>query len=67
MVFLQKWHPDKHAEEEREKATEEFKKISEAYSVLSNEQKRDHYDKYGTIEGSEDGMDMQGFMDDLMK
>jgi len=49
-----KWHPDKHKEEDRERATEEFKIISEAYSVLSNEKRRAYYDKNGTIEGADD-------------
>ena len=41
-----KWHPDKnnHQKEEAEKM---FKKISEAYSILSDNDKRNIYDKYG--------------------
>ena len=42
-----KFHPDKN---KSKKAEECFKKISEAYQVLSNEEKRKFYDKYGTEE-----------------
>jgi DnaJ-class molecular chaperone len=39
-----KYHPDRNQDP---KAAEEFKKISEAYAVLSNEEKRKVYDQYG--------------------
>jgi molecular chaperone DnaJ len=45
-----KLHPDKNndkSEEEKKKAEEEFKVVSEAYSVLSDPQKRKDYDRYG--------------------
>jgi DnaJ family protein A protein 2 len=45
-----KWHPDKWSngsEKEKQTAEENFKKISEAYSILSDQSKRDMYDKYG--------------------
>ncbi|XP_013785372.1 dnaJ homolog subfamily B member 6-like [Limulus polyphemus] len=41
-----KWHPDKNPDD-KEKAEFMFKKISEAYEVLSNEKKRRIYDQYG--------------------
>ena len=41
-----KWHPDKN-EDKKEIAAEKFKKINEAYSVLSDEKKKELYDKYG--------------------
>ena len=42
--------------ENKEAATEKFKAISEAYSVLSNEERRAYYDKHGfTKEDAEDG------------
>uniref|UniRef100_A0A8C4KW07 J domain-containing protein n=1 Tax=Equus asinus asinus TaxID=83772 RepID=A0A8C4KW07_EQUAS len=42
-----KWHPDKNPEN-KEEAERKFKEVAEAYEVLSNDKKRDTYDKYGT-------------------
>ena len=44
-----KHHPDKNPDDK--KAEEKFKEINEAYTVLSDEQKRKFYDQYGTAEG----------------
>lgn len=41
-----KWHPDKNSHQ-KEEAEKMFKKISEAYSILSDEEKRKIYDKFG--------------------
>ena len=41
-----KWHPDKNPDNQ-EAAGEIFKKIGEAYSVLSDGEKRQIYDQYG--------------------
>jgi molecular chaperone DnaJ len=41
-----KWHPDRNPESKQE-AEEKFRQASEAYSVLSDEQKRAVYDRYG--------------------
>jgi curved DNA-binding protein CbpA len=42
------WHPDKVKEEEdKEKAEAIFVKVSEAYAVLSDDEKRKIYDQYG--------------------
>ena len=42
-----KYHPDKVEESEKEEAEKKFIAVSEAYSVLSDEAKRNAYDKYG--------------------
>eukprot|EP00884_Botryococcus_braunii_P017249 jgi/Botrbrau1/4207/Bobra.0044s0011.1 len=54
-----KWHPDKNPDN-KEAATERFKKISEAYDVLSDPQKREVYDQYGE-EGLKNGGMPGGF------
>ncbi len=41
-----KYHPDKNAGDK--KAEKKFKEISAAYEVLGNEEKRRHYDTFGT-------------------
>jgi len=53
------WHPDKVAADKREEAEQRFIKISEAYSVLSDEEKRKIYDQYGKpgLEAHERGQD----------
>ena len=47
-------HPDKHPDE-KEKYEEKFKKINEAYSVLSDPQKKAQYDQFGSTDGSSGG------------
>ena len=42
-----KWQPDRHQDGGHEKAEEKFKQISEAYEVLSDQQKRKRYDQFG--------------------
>jgi molecular chaperone DnaJ len=44
-----KHHPDKHTDD-KEKNEEIFKRISEAYTVLSDADKRKHYDTFGTYD-----------------
>jgi molecular chaperone DnaJ len=44
-------HPDKNPGDKA--AEEKFKEISEAYSVLSDAQKRAYYDQYGTAPGAQ--------------
>ncbi|KAG7560046.1 HSP40/DnaJ peptide-binding [Arabidopsis thaliana x Arabidopsis arenosa] len=41
------WHPDKNPSTRRDEAEAKFKRISEAYDVLSDPQKRQIYDLYG--------------------
>ena len=49
-----KWHPDRWAtgtEEEKKTAEEKFKELNEAYSVLSDDEKRKNYDMFGDPNG----------------
>lgn len=46
-----KWHPDKNPQNASE-ASEMFRKISEAYEVLSDPVKRQEYDRYGMDQNS---------------
>jgi len=48
-ALAQQWHPDKHQQDskEQEAAAEKFKEISEAYSVLSDPEKKANYDLTG--------------------
>jgi curved DNA-binding protein len=47
--LAQKYHPDK-AKGNKKEAEAQFKKISEAYAVLSNAEKRKEYDDFGSQE-----------------
>jgi DnaJ family protein B protein 4 len=56
-----KWHPDRNGHQ-KELATENFKKISEAYEILSDPNKKDIYDQYG-MKGFEEGGGMHNYGD----
>ena len=50
------YHPDKQVDKtdsEKKKAEEKFKEITEAYSVLSDKNKREQYDSYETMGSSQ--------------
>lgn len=51
-----RYHPDKVSEEERVEAELKFKEVSHAYEILGDEEKRNHYDVYG----SSDDIPMNG-------
>lgn len=49
-------HPDKHAGDKSKET--EFKKLNEAYSILSDSDKRRNYDQFGTVDNSGPGPDI---------
>ncbi len=51
-----KYHPDKNKSEH---STEAFKKISHIFQILSNEEKKSFYDKYGPEEEVRERMHQQ--------
>ena len=61
-----KWHPDKHPPENKETATQKFKEIAEAFSVLSDPQKREMYDQYGKEGLSQQQPNMHN-MEDILR
>src|SRR6202011_4313448 len=56
-----KWHPDRNPENKPE-AEVRFRESTEAYSILSDPQKRQVYDTYGHsgLSGSSAGVDFSG-------
>ncbi len=58
-TLAKKWHPDRNPNNKTE-AEEKFKEIAEAYSVLSDEQKRQQYDQFGHAAVGGGGQDFHG-------
>ena len=62
-----KWHPDRHANEseaQKKEAEEKFKEIAEAYAVLSDPEKKQKYDRFGSVDGMPNmDFNMDGFGD----
>ena len=56
------FHPDRVPQEQKKAAEEKFKEISEAYAVLSDQQKRGLYDQYG-----HSGIDQKYAYEDIFK
>jgi len=54
-----KYHPDKNKEQD---TAERFKEISEAYAVLSDDEKRGHYDRFG-----HEGIDQNYSTEDIFR
>ena len=54
-------HPDKN-KDKREEAEAKFKKVTEAYGILSDEKKRKHYDLTGSTDDSDIGFGSMGGM-----
>jgi curved DNA-binding protein CbpA len=55
-----KYHPDKNKNNKKD-AEEKFKKISEAYSVLSDKNKKQQYDQFGKVDFGGNNNGVPGF------
>ncbi|MFZ3201844.1 MAG: DnaJ domain-containing protein, partial [Candidatus Acidiferrales bacterium] len=55
-----RWHPDRNPEKKKD-AEENFRQATEAYSVLSDAQKRSVYDRFGHAGLGNRGFDAGGF------
>lgn len=64
--LTKQWHPDRH-QDNKQQAEEKFKKINEAYDILSDKNKKQQYDQFGSIPhgsdfGSATGFNVSDFM-----
>jgi len=50
-----KYHPDKNQNNNENDASEKFKQIAEAYEVLGDVQKKQHYDCFGSVDNNQLG------------
>ena len=55
LKLSRKYHPDKVSNEEKEASEVKFKQLSEAYEVLSDDQKKAFYDQTGQLPGQNGG------------
>ena len=60
-----KWHPDRVSEDKKAEATERFKRISEAYQVLSDKTRREEYDSNMSPPGGASASDVPLSADEL--
>src|SRR3989344_548110 len=58
--LAKKYHPDLNPG--NKDAEHKFKEINEAVSVLADDQKRSHYDQFGTADTTQAGFDFSDFM-----
>lgn len=58
-----KWHPDKHKAEAKADADERMRKITYAYSILSDMEKRKTYDRHGERGLEHNGSEQSGGFD----
>ena len=56
--LARKFHPDVNPDEP--KSGEKFKEINEAYSILSDDKKREMFDKFGVVEGDPSSYQQNG-------
>src|SRR5579862_4396012 len=61
-----KWHPDRNPENKTE-AEHNFRQASEAYSVLSDPQKRPVYDRFGHAGLGSRGFETSGFNETIFE